>query len=379
MGSLRTRMKKVVLFLLFLVVVLATIVRIRYGGGDHYRDLTGTPQIADSALQEVLSYPEPIGNVAVSASGRVYFTVHPEARPQGNKLLQYVDGASVPFPSGQVQHDLFDTVLGVVIDQQNRLWTIDHGNHGLRPPRLLAFDLESGEVVHDRRFSDQLAPTGSFFQDLQVSRDGRTVVIADASFWAKSPALIVYNVETSTARRVLENHESVSAEDYVIQNHGEDVKFFGGLAALRAGVDGIAMNDEWFYYGALNGSGLYRVPLATLIDPDLSNNDIATAVERYSDKPLSDGFSIDKEGNVLITDVERGAIFTVGADRQPRTLVKSRKIRWADALSYGPDNWLYVADSALREVILKSPEHIKAHGPYKIFRVQTEIEGTPGQ
>lgn len=372
-------MKKVVVFLLILLFVLATVVRIRYGGGEHYKNLTNAPLIDSSQIEEVLAYSEPIGNIAVSAAGQVFFTVHPEARPQGNKLLQYVDGASVPFPDGQSQQDLFDTVLGVVIDRQNRLWTIDHGNHGLRAPRLLAFDLATGEVVHDRRFSDLLAPAGSFLQDLQVSPDGRTVVIADASFWGKSPALIVYNVETSTARRVLEDHESVSAESYVIRNHGEEVDFFGGLATLRVGVDGIAIDDDWLYFGALNGSALYRIALPTIIDPEVSLNDVADAVERFADKPLSDGFSIDTTGNVYITDVEHGAIMRVGENRQLDTLLRSRNIRWPDALSFGPDGWLYIADSALRDVILKSPEHIRSQGPYKIFRVQTHTEGTPGQ
>lgn len=372
-------MKKVVLFIIFLAIVLAAIVRIRYGGGEPYRDLSSNPAIAEDQLQEVLSYREPIGNVAVSASGRVFFTVHPESRPQGNKLLQYVSGASVPFPDLQSQRELFDTVLGVVIDRQNRLWTIDHGNHGLRPPRLLAFDLDTGELIHDRRFSEQLAPIGSFLQDLQVSPDGRTVVIADASIWRKSPALIVYNVDTSTARRVLEEHESVSPEAYVIRNHGEEMKYAAGLATLRAGVDGIAIDSDWLYFGALSGSALYRISLQTLIDPDFSNTDIAAAVERYSDKPLSDGMSIDTAGNVFITDIEHGAVIRVAENRQLDTLLRSQRIRWPDALSFGPDGWLYIADSSLRDVILRSPEHIKSQGPYKIFRVQTDFEGTPGQ
>ena len=372
-------MKKVVLFILFLAVILAAIVRIRYGGGEPYRDLTSTPIINDDQLEEVLAYREPIGNVAVSDSGRVFFTVHPESRPQGNKLLQYVAGASVPFPDLQSQRELFDTVLGLVIDRYNRLWTIDHGNHGLRPPRLLGFDLESGEVIHDRRFNELLAPIGSFLQDLQVSTDGRTIVIADASIVRKSPALIVYNIETSTARRVLEEHESVSAEPFVIRNHGEEMNYGGGLATLRAGVDGIAINDDWLYFGALNGSALYRVPLGTLIDPDSSNSAIAATVERYSNKPLSDGFSLDTDGNVFVTDVEHGAIFRISGNREVETLLRSPTIRWPDALSFGPDGWLYIADSALRDVILKSPDHIKSQGPYKIFRVQTDSEGTPGQ
>ena len=61
-----------------------------------------------------VTYPEPIGNVAVSRDGRIFFTIHPEGRTQGNKLLEWVDGAAEPYPSGTVQPHLFDTVLGLV-------------------------------------------------------------------------------------------------------------------------------------------------------------------------------------------------------------------------------------------------------------------------
>ena len=98
-----------------------------------------------------------------------FFTIHPESRPQGNQLLEWVNGAAVPYPSGTVQPHLFNTVLGVVVDRQNRLWTIDNGNHGFSSARLLAFDLDTGEVVHDHSFRDEIAPAGSFLQDLQVS------------------------------------------------------------------------------------------------------------------------------------------------------------------------------------------------------------------
>ncbi len=371
-------MKKILLFLLFLGIVLAAVLRLRYGGGEPYPNLAGQPVLAESGLQEVLSYPEPIGNVAVSAQGRVFFTVHPESRPKGNKLLQFVDGASVPFPDVQSQRRLFDTVLGMAIDGQNRLWTIDHGNHGTRTARLLAFDLESGELIHDQSFDKSIAPAGSFLQDLQISADGRTVVIADASFWRKSPALIVYDVGTATARRVLEGHESVSAENFMIRNHGNEMTFAGGIVALRGGVDGIVLNDEWLYFAALSGSGLYRISLSDLTKAEMPDSQLAARVERYAEKPLSDGLSIDTAGNVYLTDIEHGAIFRVADDREPRTLIRSDQIRWADALSFGPDDWLYIADSALYDVILQSRDHIREQGPYKIFRFRTGVEGTPG-
>ena len=372
-------MKKILLLFFILFVVLTIVVWIRHGGGHQYPNLTTMSILSSDQVEEVLSYPEPIGNVAVSAGGRVFFTVHPEARPKGNKLLEYVDGAAVPYPNSESQAELFDTPLGVVIDGFDRLWTIDHGNHGLRTARLLAFDLANGELIHDHSFDETTAPLGSFVQDLQVSRDGKTIVMADASFWRKQPGVIVYDIATATARRVLNGDVSVSAENYLIHNGRRPMSFMGGIVSLRGGVDGIALDDEWLYFGALNGSSLYRISLADLRDDSLPDRQLAARVERYSNKPQSDGLSIDLKGNVFITDVEHNAIFIVTPSREPKTLIRSQDIRWPDALSFGPDGWLYVADSGLADVVLKSPEHIAANGPYKIFRFRPGTPGIPGQ
>lgn len=372
-------MKKILLFLFIVLVVLIVTVWLRHGGGDPYPDLSTMPLLGGDELEEVLEYPEPIGNVAVSAAGRVFFTVHPEARPKGNKLLEYVDGAAEPYPDGKSQSRLFDTPLGVAIDRYDRLWTIDHGNHALRTPRLLAFDLASGELIHDQEFDATVAPLGSFLQDLQISRDGRTVVIADASFWRKRPALIVYDVESATARRVLDGHEIVSAENYLIRSQRRPMSFIGGMVTLRGGVDGIALDDEWLYFAALSGSSLYRVRLDDVRDSALPDRQLAARVERLANKPLSDGLSVDLAGNVYITDVEHNAIFRMGEDREPRTLVRSQQIRWPDALSFGPDGWLYIADSALADVVLQSREHIEDEGPYRVFRFRPGTPGIPGQ
>lgn len=372
-------MKKILLFLLVLAAIGTIAARIRYGGGEPFPDLSTTPLLDAGSLEEVLTYPEPIGNVAVSRDGRVFFTVHPEARAHGNKLLEFVDGASVPYPDGASQSVLFDTVLGIAIDRFDRLWTIDHGNHGLRTARLLAFDLGTAHLVHDHELEPAIVPAGSFLQDLQISANGRSVVIADASFWRKRPAIIVYDVETAKGRRVLEGHPSVSAEHYLIRNGDTPMSFIGGVFALRGGIDGIALGSKWLYYGALSGSALYRIRLADLMDSELPYSQLATRVERYSDKPLSDGFSIDVAGNVYLTDIEHHSIFIVGGEQEPRTLIRSDKLRWPDGMSYGPDGWLYVSDSDLADVVLQSRDHIKARGPYRIFRFRPGTPGTPGQ
>ena len=134
------------LFLLFVALAVAAYFRIVYGDGKPY-DFTPPPALLPiTALQSVVTYDEPIGNVAVAADGRIFFTVHPESGPTGNKLL-VANGSEIrPFPS-LTQQSLFDTVLGVRIDDQDRLWTIDPGYYGLRNVRLMAFDIASGKTV----------------------------------------------------------------------------------------------------------------------------------------------------------------------------------------------------------------------------------------
>lgn len=366
--------------LLVSIALVAVILYVRYGRGEPYPDLSAAPVLDESALEVVVTSSEPIGNVAVSSDGRIFYTIHPESRPSGPKLLEWVDGAPRPFPSAAAQA-LFQTPLGVVVDRQERLWTIDHGNHGTGQAKLMAFDLASGEVVHEHAFDSSVAQLGSFLQDLQVDSSGEHVFIADLSFWRKNPGLIVYQVARGEARRVLESDESVSAQDWLIRNPTKDMKFFGGLVVLKPGVDGIAISrdDEWVYYGAMTHDTMYRIAVEALLDAALSKGALAARVQTVGDKPLNDGLSTDSKGNLLITDVEHSAVLRMAPEGELTTLIKSDRIRWADALSYGPDGWLYVADSAIPDQMLQSKSHMKEHAPYYIFRFKPGIAGPPGQ
>jgi len=365
---------------LILITVLAFAVRLRYGGGKPYRDVTGSPILTDDRLESVLSYSEPIGNVTVGEDGRGFFTVHPESRPDGAKLLEFREGRAWPYPNTAIQAELFQAPLGVAIDRHHRLWIIDHGKHGFETPRLIAIDLRTDAVVHDHAFDGRAAPRGSFLQDLQVSPDGGTVYIADLSFWRKRPAIVIHDLDSASDRRVLEGHPSVVAQDWIITTPAKKMVFFGGLAAMKPGVDGIAISHdgEWLAYGAMSHDTLYRVPTAALLDLSLDAKELASRVEVIGPKPLSDGLSADLEGGIWITDVEHGAVLRMSPAGELQTWMKTPRIRWADALSFGPHGWLYLADSAIPEQVLRSKGHIASQAPYFIYRFRPGIEGVPG-
>lgn len=372
-------MKRALLAIVLLALAIGSIY-LRFGGGKLYPDLT-LPTANMPVLEEVLAYPEPLGNVAVAADGRVFFTVHPESRPAGNKLLvRELDGRIHAFPSEAAQTDLFDAVMGLVIDARGTLWTIDHGQHGFRQPRLLGFDTHTGKVVKDIALMQDVAPKGSFLQDLQVNSTGSMAYIADASFLRNSPGIVVVDLKTSEAWRALDGDPSVRPQSWLIRTATKDMSWLGGLFTLKPGLDGIAIskNDQVLVYGAMAHDTLFSVPTAALSRAEAGQAGLQ--VKALGRKPLNDGLSMDKNDNIFITDVEHGSVMKMTPAGLLNTVVQDvRRLRWADALSFGPDGWLYVADSAIPDQMFHSKSHMRAQAPYRIFRFKPGTEGVPGQ
>ncbi len=372
--------KRLFFVLIGLIAVVVVAVYLLFGRGTPYIDLTTEPIFPQGTLEVAVTSERPIGNAAVSDNGRIFFTIHPESNPVAPFLYEWVDGAPVPYLSDKLA-PLLQSPLGLAIDAQNKLWIIDPAHHGTGQPRLIAVDLNENRVTQTYDFDRDMAPIGSFLQDLQVSFDGRWVYIADVGFWAKRPAIVVYDTQEDTARRVLNRHNSVYPQNILIQNQIKDMSFFGGLIEMKTGIDGIALSrqGDWLYYGAMNHDTLYRVPTAVLQDFDSTEASIEDRIEAVGQKPLNDGFSIDDENNVLITDVEHQAIHIMAPDGALSTLIKDDRVRWADGLSYGPDGWLYLADSAIPHLALQDAGHHAAQAPYYIWRFRPNTAGAPGQ
>ncbi len=374
---------RVVVGLVGVVVVLALAVRVFFGGGEHLADRTTAPAIPASAVEQVAALDYPPGNIAVSATGRVFLTLHPDGNPP-IKVAELVDGKPVPFPDEAFQHAdgaglHFATPLSMRIDRQGRLWVLDYAEYGRGQPRILAFDVDGRTVVHQYDFPKEVAGLLSMLNDFAVSPDGKRIYIAESSPIAQTPAIIVYDVERRTSRRLLDRHPSVRPKNYVIDAAGRDMVVLG-IYTLRIGVDSITLDrsGQWLYYAPVNGDRMYRVPTAALDDPTLPSAALAAKVEDYGPKTISDGLSSDDAGNVYLTDPEHSAVLALGPDRTLTTLIKDAKLRWPDGLSFGPDGWLYVTCSSLQHVLFVPSGHQAAHAPYHVFRFKPGGSAAPG-
>ena len=380
MKSFRRNILMLIVALVAMIVFLLLIMRFTLGTGEYYKDLSTTPSFSENALEIAATMDMPLGNLAVSNDGRLFLNLHPLAQPQGAKVFEWVNGKAVPFPDEAFQSN-FKNALGMFIDRQNRLWVLDYAATSATNTRLLAFDLNTNEVVYDHTFGEE----GTNLNDLQVSPDGNTVYFSDPGLlFLRSPAIVVHDIQSGRTRRLLEGQPSVLPQNWIVKSNNKPLWMVPGLILFRLGVDGIALSKdgEWLYYGGITNDGLYAVRTNDLLNQNLSPDELSNRVEYIGQKPLSDGFSADLEGNIYITDVEHHGIARMSPDGILQTLVHDERVRWADGISFGPENYIYFTDSdipsILGSLIPWSGLNLVENGPYHIFRFKSDKPGIAG-
>ena len=345
-------------------------------------------QLLPGALEPVSELPINPGNLAVTAEGRVFATVHQFRRAEA-QLIEITGPESYrpwpdkawngPFGSGP---DVLNSVLGIRIDRKGRLWVIDNGlGDPPQTPKLVAFSLEDGKPVYRYDFPPETGPVGSFLNDLAVDDARGFVYLADVG-GSHEPALVTVDLKAHASRRFTAS-PALQAEDLdlvvegrVIGPRGED----GKVKPARVAVNPITLSadGETLYFGAMTGETWYQVP-ARLLREGAEDAEIAKAIAKAGPKPVSDGASTDIEGNHYFTDLGQNAITVLSPDGRLETLVQDDRLLWPDALSFGEPDWLYIAVNQLHRAPRFNGGVDGAVLPFRILRVHTGTEGIPGR
>ncbi|MDX2116428.1 MAG: L-dopachrome tautomerase-related protein [Planctomycetota bacterium] len=284
-------------------------------------------------------------------------------------------------PAGPDGADRFICVQSVIVDDTDRLWVLDPASPrlaGTLPgarPKLQQFDLATNTLVRTYTFDPAVAPSNSYLNDVRVDTRTGHAFLTDSGLGG----LVVLDLNTGAARRVLADHPSTMGEpDVVPQVGGRSLIFASGPLAGSPAVihsDGIALDTRrgWLYWQALTARTLYRIPTESLVRTDLTEQQLAFSVENLGVTAVTDGMEIDERGNIYLSALEHDAVIvrTPKTDRKNVrlvTLVRSPLIAWPDSFAFGPDGSVYFTTSQIHRTSWFAPDGSMPQAPYRVFR-----------
>ena len=338
-------------------------------------------------LTVVAALDEAPGNITLTPDKRIIFSLHQFFEPDW-RVAEWTKQGIKPFPNRDiVSADGGDvtlhSVLGIQSDSKGIVWMLDNGMRDSATPKLVAWDTRQDRLHKVIILPEPVTPADAFVNDLAIDETHDSIYISDPA-GGDNAALIVVDISSGDARRVLQGHPSVVPEDLDLIIAGEAVEIRqadGATVRPRVGANPIALDtgNEWLYYGPMHGTSLYRIRVGDLLDTDIEAGALAGKVERYGRKPISDGISIDNDGNVYITDLANNAIGVIDHSREYRIYIMDKRLSWPDALSFGPDNRLYTVSNQLHKSALLHSGEETAKPPYYIFSFTALAAGVSGR
>lgn len=337
-------------------------------------------------LETFLEFPRdtPPGNLAIAPDGRMFMSVHAFYGPDLRVVEVFPDGGTAPYPTQDWARapdgdgDGLNGVLGLRADREGILWMLD-GQGENRTGRVVGWDTRA-EALHAIYYiGAPVARPFSFLNDLAVDREHGAIYVSDTANHVDS-AIIVIDMETGRARRVLEGSRFTAAEDMPMVIDGREI-LLGGAPA-KVGVNPITVDptNTWVYFAPMTGSAMYRVRTTDLLDESLDDTALEARVERYGDKPISDGATVDAAGNVYITAMTDNAIGVTRPDGSYAVLYQSdENLPWPDGFSIGVDGFVYATVNELhRSPVLNGGEDASL-GTYRIVRFPALGPTVPGR
>jgi len=342
--------------------------------------LTATREAFCQSLVEVYSNPDfQLTGVTVSKTNRIFSNFPRWSDHYQNAVVEVMpDGSAKPFPdehwnrwSGKASDagEQFVCVQSVVVDAQNTLWVVDPAAPLLGPvveggAKLVAIDLQTNRVRRIYGFGPGVVKANTYLNDVRIDNSRHVAYMTDSGIGA----IIILDLDSGKARRLLDGHSSVLAQANVkLTIDGKPLLGPDGKAP-QMHSDGIALSPDgqYLYYQALTSETLYRINTQALRDVNIG--DASAAVERVAKTFPVDGLWIDEKSNVYLSALEKHAVVRMSPDGKLTTVMKDPRLQWPDTFSEGPDGSMYITASHINESPRFNEGKDVRKQPYAIFR-----------
>ncbi len=339
------------------------------------------PTVRDERLVPVYQAHRVWNGVTITRDGRT-FVCYPGADGPGVQAEEIKpDGSHHPFPDAEwnawkpgrdITHG-FVCVNALRIGPDGSLYIVDAGSPGSDEPavpgagRIFQVDLKTNQVARIYALTEAAKPK-SYIDDIRFN--GPTAYITDVG----EPGLIVLDLQSGNARRVLDGDPSATARrpmyaDGVVQVDKEGKNRVSHTDQLEVSPDG-----KFLYYLPCPGP-MARVETRFLDDPALPADALAKHVDNYLDTPTCGGTAIDAAGNIYYSDTNAERILKITPDKQVTTLVADSRLQWSDAMWIDDKGLLWLP--ATQQNRTPGFDHGKQEVDYPVWIYKIQIGAKP--
>lgn len=334
-------------------------------------------------LMEVAGVPDQITGITMSGQGRIFVNFPRWAgNPRCSVAELMSDGSLRPYPDEEWNRwdggaaeagRHFVCVQSVYADNKGFLWVLDPASPGFKGvvrggAKLVKVDMSTNKVVQVISFDESVAPRDSYLNDVRVDTLVETAYITDSG----TGAIVVVDLESGLARRLLSDHTSTKSEPgFILKVDGKEILGEDGKAP-RIHSDGIALDPDrkFLYYHALTATTLYRIDTKYLRDATLLPAELAGHVEKLGETGPVDGMEMDRNYNLYVTSLEDNTIKRYRVfDGSLVQIAGNDLIQWPDSMSISTDNYLYFTVSQINLMPRFNHGVDKRTPPYRIFRI----------
>lgn len=376
------------------MVAVALVAGLAGGCGDGSKKAQAVTSLGLTPIAE-FGDNQPTG-VALSKDSRIFVCFPKWSENHDLSVVEVLStGVKRPYPNDQWNRwqpgadgaDRFVCVQSVYIDQYEggTLWILDAASPKMEGvvkggPKLVKVDLSADRVVDVFRFDESIAPTKSYLNDVRIDMNRGYAYITDSGLGA----IVVLNLKSRQARRVLEGHPSTQAQrDLVVVVNGQELRHASGEPP-QIHADGIALtkDGEYLYYQVLTGKKLSMIPTAVLRDANSTPQQISDAVQPQGQTVVCDGMLCDAQGDLYLTAIEQNAIVRRKPDCSMMTVIQDSRLLWPDSLAVSCDGHLYVTASQIHLMPKFNMGVSRRTTPYMMFRVDNyavPMDGDGGQ
>jgi len=319
--------------------------------------------------------------VAVSQNNRIFLAYPNWLEDHKYSVVEVLpDGKTKPFPDekwnswkkGEDGKEKFVCAQAVYVDNQDNLWVVDPASPAMEGAipgavKLVKISLKGDRVEHVYYFNEKTADKSSYINDVAVDTKSQHAYLTDSAVGA----IILLDLRSGTAKRLLEKHSSVTAHStYVFRMDGKELANAQGPVRIHS--DGIVLSPDgkYLYYKPLTDIRLFRIETKWFFDRKLKPEKLPDKIQNLGDVCTSDGLICDSKGNLYLGDIPYREIVKYKTDGTTEVMLRDDRLLWPDSYAISKDGWLYVTCSQIHLMPWFNGGKDMRTTPYRLYKIK---------